>query len=519
MANPRFTKQPALIRNPHADVPLSAIMTFETNLPATATLHLTASERVWTSDVGGTPTIQHVFPVLGLLPGQDHRIQVSVSAGGDETMARTDLSLKVPDLPDEFPPYRVLRCTPERREPGLTFFNVGAPPMRDARIGKPHLIAIDTVGEIVFYRTSSNRARWLKNGNYLTFGSTDISEWDLAGNLIHHWHTSKHDPEAELPKGSVRIEWQWVMHHCLNELPDGNFLLLTESRHPEPQYPSSEVDPVGSPKERASVVGDCAVEVDRNTGEVIRAYDLYNILDPHRLCYNSLNQMRGERGGGEDTRDWTHCNSLIHDPRDDSFIFSARHQDAIIKIDRQTGDLKWILGDHGNWQSPWSEKLLAPQGDLSWQYHQHDLSITPEGHVLCFDNGNFRAVPPHHHLDIGKNYSRGVAFDVDEAAMTVSQAWAFGGPGDYDCYSNFVSGAQRLPQTGNTFLTYGGIMNKRGEGPVYSNAEANHCYARYLEVTPEGEIVFEAEVNDLSESNWVIYNSFRADHRPGFYPV
>lgn len=63
--------------------------------------------------------------------------------------------------------------------------------------------------------------------------------------------------------------------------------------------------------------------------------------------------------------DWCHANAVSHDPRDDSLLVSLRHQDCIIKIDRRSGDLVWILGDPGNWRAPWSDSLLRPVGDLA----------------------------------------------------------------------------------------------------------------------------------------------------------
>jgi len=48
--------------------------------------------------------------------------------------------------------------------------------------------------------------------------------------------------------------------------------------------------------------------------------------------------------------DWTHANGLIHDPSDDSFIVTVRHQDCAIKIDRKSGALTWVLGTPDGWR-------------------------------------------------------------------------------------------------------------------------------------------------------------------------
>lgn len=517
---PAFTKSPTIAANPNANVPLVAIVEFETNRPTTARLTVSGPTGPRSFEPGNE-TKSHRIPVVGLRAATRYEINVTASNTDGSTRTNTPLVFTTTPLPANFPPYRVLKCDAARREPGYTFFNIGPGPARaqprppDQR-PKPYMVGIDQEGEIIYYKTPGSPARWLRNGNFLTTTMWSITEWNLAGDIVQHWHTPQFD--GELPAGSIALEWDRPLHHCIQEMPDGNFLALAETWHQVEDYPSSEVEPDKSEKEPVRVIGDASVEIDRATGTTIRAHDLFEILDPCRLSYGSLSPLLAQRGGDPDTRDWTHCNSLIHDPRDESFIFSVRHQDAIVKIDRQTGALKWILGDPGNWKSPWKEKLLTPLGDLDWQYHQHDLSITAEGNLLCFDNGNHRCVPPGDKIDPTENRSRAVEFAIDEQAMTVRQAWSFGSEGQYHIYSTFVSGAERCPTTGNTFLTYGGISNKKGHGFVAENDIADHMYVTYVEVTPgaDSEIVFEATVRDDTDENWFAFNSFRSDHRTGF---
>lgn len=520
-AEPTFTQVPTVSPNPNTNVPLVAIVEFETDAPTGATLTVSGVGEPRTIAPDGQAT-HHRIPVAGLRADTRYEISVAATGAGGSVTSETPLEFITAPLPDDFPPYRVLKCDTARREPGYMFFNIGPGPARaqprppDQR-SNPYMVGIDQDGEIIYYKTPGTPARWLNNGNFLTTTMWSITEWNIAGDIVQHWHTPQF--EDDLPAGSIALELDRPLHHCINEMPDGNFLALAETWHQVDDYPSNEVDPDSSSKEAVKVIGDAAVEIDRTTGKTIRAHDLFEILDPYRLSYNSLSPLLAQRGGSPDTRDWTHCNSLIHDPRDDSFIFSVRHQDAIVKIDRQTGDLKWILGNPGNWISPWREKLLRPLGKLAdgtgWQYHEHDLSITAEGNLLCFDNGNHRCVPPRDKINPTENRSRAVEFAIDEQAMTVTTAWSFGSGDQYHIYSTFVSGAERGPATGNTFLTYGGISNKKGQGFVTENSLADHMYVTYVEVTPgdESEIVFEATVRDDAEENWYAFNSFRSDHR------
>ena len=74
------------------------------------------------------------------------------------------------------------------------------------------------------------------------------------------------------------------------------------------------------------------------------------------------------------------------------------------------------MGPHEGWVSPWAEKLLAPVGDLNWQYHQHDVRWTDNRTLTLFDNGNHRAVPPATPMTPAESYSRAVEFKIDEEA-------------------------------------------------------------------------------------------------------
>ena len=146
--------------------------------------------------------------------------------------------------------------------------------------------------------------------------------------------------------------------------------------------------------------------------------------------------------------------------------------------------LKWILGTHANWGERWQNLLLTPAQGLEWQYHQHDPSVTHEGTFMVFDNGNNRAVPFEPQVPPTDNASRAVEFAVNADTMTVEQVWSYG-DGDADpIYANFVSGAYRLPETGNVFVTFGGVitdpfgehartpnLSTHGRGDTYGTSE------------------------------------------------
>jgi len=414
---------------------------------------------------------------------------------------------------ENLPPYRIETCIAERREPGMIVFNVRPGGVADRELAMGWLMGIDRNGETVFcnaYEQPPQDVRGLANGNFL-FSQTDhgvINEMTRNGEIVRQWYAKGIWQDASPPENAVALDID-LYHHRINTFPNGNLLLLGMEIREIANWPGSETDPA-APTETARVVGDVVTEVALD-GSVVNRWKMLDMLDPFRLCYGSRSGYWVRRGF-PDTNDWCHANAVAYDPRDASILVSLRTQDCIVKFGAETGEIVWILGTHANWKKPWSEKLLTPVGDLAWQFHQHDCSITPNGRILCFDNGNYRATPFDQKLPPEKNYSRVVEFDVDEKARTVREVWSYAGvPADrlYACYQG---GAFRLPQTGNTLMTYGGIVTV--DGKPHDVAEAGFCRARLVEVTSDGEVVFDLWIDGSGEDPPLPLSVFRAEHLP-----
>ena len=419
-----------------------------------------------------------------------------------------------PVLPEDLPPIEIKTCIPEKREPGVMMFNIRYSPASEHLSGYGLLVAVDRQGEIVWtYRQDEaiGDCRRLQNGNVMYVADGRICEVDLQGNTVRQWYATGRWKDKTPPDGAIPVETE-MFHHSVIELPSGNILACSIEIRDIEGFPASEDDPDGG-TETAKVVGDVIVEFTRD-GAVVNEYRLFDLLDPHRVCYGSR-AAYWVRRGYPDTCDWSHVNGLAYDASDQSFVASVRHQDCMIKIDRASGDLVWILGTHANWKEPWSDKLLTPEEGLVWQFHQHDCSVTSPGTVMCFDNGNYRATPFDPKMPEPECYSRAVEFSVDPDALTVRQVWAYGEGADR-CYSTYQSGAYRLPRTGNTFINYGGVCTI--DGLPSTRISEGHCKARLIEVTAgeAPEIVFELTINDTTADKPIAWSSFRADHFPEF---
>ncbi len=408
------------------------------------------------------------------------------------------------------PPHRLVTCIPERREPGVIVFNIRPGGWADLSGKFGWIVGIDRNGEFAInweFDQQPQDTCVLGNGNILFSlpKGGELREVTRQGNLVRTWHVPGELKGQLAPRGSTPLNLA-LFHHRINVFPNGNFLLLGAEARNFDNWPQKDDDP-NAPRGPAKVVGDIIYEI-APSGSVVRQWSILDILDPYRLSYGSCSVYWHQRGI-PDSFDWCHANAATYDPNDDSIIVSLRTQDCIIKFERASGKLKWILGDHGNWKSPWKEKLLKPVGELEWQYHQHDCSVTPQGNILCFDNGNFRTVPFGKKMAAEDSYSRAVEFAVDESAMTVRQVWSYGAAPGERLFSCYQSGALRLPKTGNTLITYGGVSLIDGK-PTFQNHSA-YTKARVIEVTPYGEIVFDMWFETDEASKAEPLSIFRAE--------
>jgi arylsulfate sulfotransferase len=76
-----------------------------------------------------------------------------------------------------------------------------------------------------------------------------------------------------------------------------------------------------------------------------------------------------------------------------------------------SGKLNWIIGDPEGWPEEMVKKyFFTPVGDVKnfdWQYEQHAALVCPNGDVMCFDNGQYRAKQKENYIKNCDNFSSG----------------------------------------------------------------------------------------------------------------
>jgi len=528
---PDFVSDPVVIMAPNPDTPLAGLLEFTADEPVRATVTISDTDLATTKSLNGSTreivvadeelTQNHTIMLLGFSPDKTYEIGLVVTdEAGNDTSLGQNINVTTDPLPEGFPPIEVT-STPELMEPGITIFPVGGFGNNSA-LGY-FLVAVNEIGEIVWYHLPEGEFQLtdfhrLSNGDLIFIQNDNrIIEIDMLGNIVRQWHALSNDNP---PVGSNLIQTN-ALHHEIFEMENGHFLVLGLEARLIEGFPTSDTDPF-APLDTGAVVGDVVVEFSED-GTILNQWPLLDMLDPYRIGYNSLlglwDGIFPEFENG--TYDWSHSNAVIHDTVDNSIIVSLRHQDAVIKFSRETGELRWIMGTHANWdQERFVEYLLTPVGDdFLWQYHQHAPMITPEGHILLFDNGNFRASPFDAQIPANDNFSRAVEYSVDEDSMEISQVWEYGQFAEETIYTPFIGDADCLPNTGNVLITFGGIALD-GEGVPTDIVGGSQISSRLIEVTHTvpAEKVFELSIQDPAPETpdgWLMY---RADRIPSLYP-
>lgn len=523
---PSFVSGPRISPNPNPAVPLAAILEFSTDEPSRVVLIVSDGKEEREVDVNQDFTTDHRFPILGLAADKTYTLTVrAVDPSGNWVEAQDPLKYTTPVLPDDFPPLSVQVSQTDRMEPGVTLFEItkriGNQPDSDFHL----VLAVNPQGEVVWYYRPDHPARYihvLSNRNLLYISGYRVIEATLTGEIVRRWHAARYPndgKELDVPEGSIPVDVE-TFHHEVLQMPSGNFLVISTELRVVDNFPT-EVGNPGSPREKASVIGDVIVEFQPD-GTIVNRWSLLDLMDPDRYGYSSAGNFWRTRGYGHiegELKDWGHANSVFYNPPDDSVIVSVRLQDAVIKISRETGELIWILGTHAGWGDRWKPYLLNPVGDFEWPYHQHAARTTRDGLLLLFDNGNDRAWPPEARTPDKEAYSRAVEFKIDEEQGTVEQVWLYGGPGPGAFFSSFVSEADLLPVTGNVLVTEGGLT-RNDQGEYASGREATRYSTRIVEVTHSEapEIVFELLIEDPSAEHPMGWTVYRSERLPDLYP-
>ncbi|MFV0441410.1 MAG: aryl-sulfate sulfotransferase [Lachnospirales bacterium] len=483
LANPLITVDPYDVS------PLTAIIMFNTEKPSSVTVTVKGIDSsVDISNTFDEVSTTHSIPVLGLYGGTDNQVVVDVTYDDGTTESNT-LSIQTEEIGDVL--YDVdMETNIDTESNGKLIFFEGN-----------RNFAVDNNGDVRWYFGSDLLAgnmgsplRLLENGNIAIINEELSSAPYYASGIYEMNYLGKIIKSYEVVHA----------HHEITELPNGNLLVPSKS----PDRDTEE---------------DYIVEIDRVTGEIVKTIDLYEILDIDKIAddvyvkIDNYNQNMAEGLTEEEVmdlavtageHDWFHLNSMSYN--DGELVLSGRHQDMVVNIDYETCEVNWILTDPSD-KLPESlqAKLLTPVGEnFEYQYGQH--AIIYENNILTlYDNGNHRSKDVDSVISDADNYSRGVAYQIDDEQMTVQQIWDFGKDEEFQTFTPYIGDIDILGDN-HYLINFGGLIYENGQqssNVLGGFAGLADTLSRVVEVK-NGEIITNVVISDDEYSN-----SFRASKR------
>ena len=409
---------PKVLLDPYNASPLTALILFETEEEVSPKVTIEGKDKLTTIETEFAKNTKHYLPIYGLYADYNNKVDISYTLSNGKKITK-QVEIQTNKLPDDFVLPTSVKKDSSKLTNDLYFFTPSS---------KGYTCAYDINGDVRWYL--SNNAIWdntrLKNGHMMVsterlvnspYYMTGLYEIDLLGHIYNEYSL----------KGGY--------HHDYFELPNGNLLVASDDFNNE-----------------AGTVEDYIVELDRTTGNIVKTWDLKDILN-----------MEDGKSENWSNYDWFHNNSVWYDEATNSITLSGRHQDAVINIDYTTGKLNWIIGDSNNWSSEYQKYFFTPVGkDFEWQWSQHAAMITPEGYVFIFDNGNNKSKDSSKYVEATNGYSRGVMYKIDTDKMTIEQIYEYGKERGSSFYSPYISDVDYLSK--NHYLIHsGGIVYVDGK--------------------------------------------------------
>ena len=323
LADTNYTiDNPKVILNPYGNSPLTALIIFETNDLTTPTI--TIKGKNGSDDITHTfiPGKVHILPVYGLYADYNNEVVINVSEKSKtihiQTEALPENLTNIENVANDLETDEFYFTTPEN---------------------KNYTVAYDSNGDVRWYLTGDYKweIQRLNNGHLLIssdklvnlpYYTKGLLEIDLLGKIYYQY---------DIPNG---------YHHSVIELPNSNFL-------------------VASNNFKDGTTEDYIVEIDRNSGEIIKEINL------HKLQNN-------------DQENWLGLNSLHYDSKTNSITFAGENNNMIANIDYNSEEINYIIADKENVPEKYQKYILNTE-DIIMPNKPQSLKILNDG-TLAFIN-------------------------------------------------------------------------------------------------------------------------------------
>ncbi len=393
----------------HSQNSLMAVGQVDVSEDASVIIEYTSASTTTLRTSESTSATSHTITVIGMR-AQTIYTMTAVATFSDGSEVSSDAVEFTTGALPETPPTVSVTTSTGNSAGGITFFGSGVGPDDSS----PYW-GFDEAGYVVWYLhgdytpASSPVIRVVEPGVLLIFLNNSIRTITTEGETIAEYALEKYHHEALL-------------------LPNGNTMMLANE---------TMVNDAGD-----KITGDNIIEKDAS-GTTVWEWSSFEHLDTTRFP-GALSET--EKNGA---LDWTHSNALFYIEDENAILLSVRSQSWVVKIDRSSGNILWIMGDSAGTDASYqyNDKFMNLTAG-TWMANQHAPMITDAGEILIYDNRNESGGDD--------DMSRVVKFSINESAMTAAQTWEAISPkytsslGDVDELSN-----------GNIIMCSGGPGSER----------------------------------------------------------
>jgi hypothetical protein len=311
-----------------------------------------------------SPTTIHTVPVLGLLPDSVAEL-IAMDDSTGEPLEHESVLINIPSPTVDTP---VAEAT--GGDEGYLLTHILTFEQYDS------IVVYDRRGQPVWAFTPEEEERILS----LKL-QDDGSIW-FASNPSDYVNTVGHAYHMRFDGSLMDIFEIDRLHSGLVPLEDGGFAYLTKQ---DGEF------------EGRTLLWD-RIEERAADGTTRVVFDTRDHLDLTQLCGHQSLPIPDSDG---EFFDWTHANALILSEDGTHYYLMSRFLDTLLKINRTTGELVWLLGGpYGEFSFPKTEDRFN---------HAH-TSVVEQDRMLVFDNASHSS----------PRVSRAVVYTIDEKARSVS---------------------------------------------------------------------------------------------------
>ena len=424
---------PYILKNPYGVSPLTAVIVFKTKNKETVNLEVNGKQYDFEASQS------HIIPVYGLVAGSENTIKLSSKSGSKS------FTIDTRDVANEL----TVKVEKEADVASNDIYVVGD------GIG---YYGFNNSGSLIWLLKNNYKGTLyqLENRHYLLFDNSYMSQFYNKGVLEIDF----------LGRIYNNYDYENGAFGGLIHLPSGNILTVTNTN-------------------KYGTYDDQIVEVDYNTGKIVKTFDLYKLISD--ISPNFIESLDVDF---EASTNWASVVSLYYDPAKEVIYASLLRRDSIICIDYKTGKLNWIFGELKNWNNDFKDYLVEmPSGVHA--YAANSIAMDTDGNFLLFDNAFNNTLMNDACAKYQNARSSAKVFKIEDKKATLVLNFT----DDNSMFSYAVSGMSQAAN-GNYIVTSSWEFNPESfkEVGCTLNGNLDGLHTKIYEIDKTGNILFKFSI-------------------------